>query len=54
MAAIPVVGTRILPMPELALAPRDGDILPHTEYRVTSFNNLADGAVAFDWETHKG
>ena len=40
--------------PELALPPRDGDILPHTEYRVTSFNNLADGAVAFDWETRKG
>ena len=39
--------------PELATPPRDRDILPH-EYRVTSYNNLADSAVAFDWETPSG
>lgn len=40
--------------PELATPPRDRDIQPHTEYRVTSFNNLADSAVSFDWETPSG
>ena len=39
--------------PELATPPRDLDIGPH-DYRVTSFNNRADGAVAFDWETPSG
>ena len=39
--------------PELATPPRDLDIGPH-DYRVTSFNNRADGAIAFDWETPSG